>query len=178
MKARTAAFLVLILPVACAGDVSQLPRISARESIQLTTGAFRPGGAIPSRFTCDGENIHPPLRWMGGPPAEEYTLIMVDQDADEFVHWIVYGIPGNITAIAETSPPPGASEGVNGFERVGYGGPCPPRTDAAHTYLFTVYSLRVARTGGLGPGASLQEVLDAIRCCIQAKGSLSATYAR
>jgi Raf kinase inhibitor-like YbhB/YbcL family protein len=103
---------------------------------------------------------------------------MVDQDADEFVHWIVYGIPGHIPAVGPVLPPPGAREGRNGFERVGYGGPCPPRGDSAHTYLFTVYSLRVARTEGLGPGASLDEVLEVIRCCIQAQGSLSATYGR
>ncbi len=177
MKPRAAAVLVLLLS-ACTGDVSQLPRISARESIQLTTDAFRRGGTIPAQFTCDGENLHPPLGWTGGPPAEEYTVVMVDRDADEFVHWIVYGIPGHITAIEAMSPPPGASEGLNGFERVGYGGPCPPRTDRAHTYLFTVFSLRVARTRGLEPGASLEEVLEAIRCCIQARGSLSATYDR
>ncbi len=177
LKPRAGA-LLLVLLVACTGDVSQLPRVAERESIQLMTDAFRPGGAIPATFTCDGENVHPPLRWTGGPPAEEYTLIMVDQDADEFVHWIVYGIPGNITAIGATSPPPGASEGVNGFERVGYGGPCPPRTDPAHTYLFTVFSLRVARTRGLEAGASLEEVLETIRCCIQASGSLSAAYGR
>jgi Raf kinase inhibitor-like YbhB/YbcL family protein len=176
VKARVVVLLLLLF--ACTGEESRLPRISTRESIQLSTGAFRPGGAIPARFTCDGEDIHPPLQWMGGPPAEEYALVMVDRDADEFVHWIVYGIPGHITAVGATSPPPGASEGMNGFERVGYGGPCPPRMDPAHTYLFTVYSLRVARTRGLGPGASLDEVLEAIRCCIQARGSLSATYGR
>ncbi len=170
--------IAVLLLAGCTGDVSRLPRISTRESIQLSTPAFRPGGAIPGRFTCDGEDVQPPLRWMGGPPAEEYALIMVDRDAEAFVHWIVYGIPGNITAVASTSPPPGATEGLNGFERVGYGGPCPPQTDAAHTYVFTVYSLRVARARGLGPGASLEEVLEAIRCCIQASGSLSATYER
>ena len=179
VKSRAAGVvLLLLLLAACTGDVSRLPRIARRESIQLTTGAFRAGGAIPARFTCDGEDAHPPLRWAGGPPAEEYALVMVDQDADEFVHWIVYGIPGNITAVGPISPPPGATEGRNGFERVGYGGPCPPRAEPAHRYLFTVYSLRVARTQGLGPGASLDEVLEAIRCCIQAQGSLSAMYGR
>ena len=88
---------------------------------------------------------------------------MVDPDADEFVHWIVYGIPGTITAVDAASLPPGAKEGMNGFGRTGYGGPCPPRTDRAHTYLFTVYSLRVARAARLGPGASLEDVLEAIR---------------
>jgi Raf kinase inhibitor-like YbhB/YbcL family protein len=177
VKPRAAAVLLLFL-TACTGDVSRLPRIANRESIQLTTAAFRPGGAIPARFTCDGEGVHPPLRWAGGPPAEEYALVMVDRDAGEFVHWIIYGIPGNITAVGPISPPPGAVEGQNGFERVGYGGPCPPRGDQAHRYLFSVYSLRVARAQGLEPGASLDEVLEAIRCCIQAQGSLSATYGR
>ena len=177
MKAR-AVIVVLLLLAGCTGDVSRLPRIARRDSILLTTGAFRSGGTMPARFTCDGEDVHPPLRWAGGPPAEEFALVMVDQDADEFVHWLVYGIPGHIPAVGRTSPPPGAREGQNGFERVGYGGPCPPQADSAHRYLFTVYSLRVVRTQGLGPGASLDEVLEAIRCCIQAHGSLSATYER
>ncbi len=178
MGVRRVAAAVLVFVAACTGNVSRLPRISARESIQLTTPVFRSGGAIPVRLTCDGQDIHPPLRWTGGPPAEEYVLVMVDRDAGEFVHWVVYGIPGNITAIGASSPPPGASEGMNGFERLGYGGPCPPRNDQAHRYLFTVYSLRVARTRGLAAGASLEEVLEAIRCCIQARGSLVGTYAR
>ena len=163
---------------ACTGDASRLPRFAARESIQLTTPAFRPAGRFPVEFTCDGEDVHPPLRWTGGPPAEEYAVVMVDQDADEFVHWLVYGIPGTITAVDATSLPPGAREGLNGFGRTGYGGPCPPRTDEAHTYLFTVYSLRVPRARDLEAGASLEEVLEAIRCCIQAKGSVAATYDR
>jgi Raf kinase inhibitor-like YbhB/YbcL family protein len=174
---RVAAGLLVLL-AGCAGDVSRLPRISARESIQLSTPAFQSAGPMPVRFTCNGEDLHPPLRWVGGPPAEEFALVMVDQDADEFVHWIVYGIPGTITAIESASLPPGSSEGINGFGRTGYGGPCPSRTDRAHTYLFTLYSLRVPRARGLGSGASLEEVLEAIRCCIQAQGTLMATYGR
>ena len=168
----------LVFLVGCTGDVSRLPRIAARESIQLSTPAFRPGGAIPARFTCDGEDVHLPVRWVGGPPAEEFALIMVDRDADEFVHWIVYGIPGTITEIDAVAPPPGAKEGMNGFGRTGYGGPCPPRSDEAHRYVLTVYSLRVPRAQGLPSGAALEQVLEAIRCCIQAQGSLAGTYAR
>ena len=178
MALTRVAAVVLVLLAACTGDVSRLPRIAARESIQLSTPAFRPGGPIPVRFTCDGEDVHLPLRWVGGPPAEEFAVVMVDRDADEFVHWIVYGIPGTITEIGAVAPPPGAKEGLNGFERTGYGGPCPPRTDRAHTYVLTVYSLRVPRAREVPSGAALEQVLEAIRCCIQAQGSLAGTYAR
>ena len=178
MALKRLALLLALVLCACTGDVSRLPRFAARESIQLSAPAFRPARRIPVQFTCDGEGVHPPLRWAGGPPAEEYALVMVDRDADEFVHWLVYGIPGTVSAIDAAAVPPGAREGLNGFGRTGYGGPCPPRTDEAHTYLFTVYSLRVPRARGLAAGASLEEVLEAIRCCIQAKGSLSAAYAR
>jgi Raf kinase inhibitor-like YbhB/YbcL family protein len=175
---RRAAVGVLLVLTACSADVSRLPRVSARESITLISPAFRDGGPVPAAFTCDGQDVHPPVRWMGGPPAEEFALIMVDKSAGEFVHWIVYGIPGTVTGLGEGTVSPPAREGTNTFERVGYGGPCPPRGDQPHLYVFTLYGLRIPRAGSLRSGAALEEVLDAIRCCIQSRGSLSGIYGR
>ena len=175
---RIAACLLLSFLCACSGGVSKLPRISKRESIQVTSSAFTNGGRIPARFTCDGEEVAPPLRWTGGPPAEEYAVVVVDRNADEFVHWIVYGIPGTVTSLGPDAAAPGATQGRNSFDKLGYGGPCPPQTGSAHVYVFTVYSLRLPRAARVPSGASLEEVVDAIRCCIQAQGSLTGTYER
>ena len=175
--ALTRVGLVLLLSLAaCTTNTSQLPKVAARESITVTSLAFQDGGRIPAAFTCDGQEAHPPLEWSGGPPAEEFVLFMVDKDASEFVHWVVYGIPGTVTALQAGAVPPFLKEGLNSFGKSSYGGPCPPRGDEAHHYVFTVYSLRLAKGAGLQPGASLDQVVAAVRCCVQAVGSLSGTY--
>src|SRR5438445_679675 len=86
----------LLAATACTtGPTSQLPQVSQTDSIRLVSPAFTTGSAIPARYTCDGPDVSPPLSWSGGPPAEEYALIVTDPDAQggEFVHWVVYAIP-------------------------------------------------------------------------------------
>jgi Raf kinase inhibitor-like YbhB/YbcL family protein len=151
--------------------------VATTDSIVLESPAFVNGGPIPREHTCDGADRSPPLSWRGGPPAEEYVLVVVDADAGDFVHWVVVGIPGKVTTVPEGQVPPGAREGVNDFGRVGYGGPCPPAGET-HRYVFTVYSLRTPRVGEVPAGATLDQVLEAIRCCIQARGSLVGSYRR
>ena len=104
--------------------------------------------------------------------------MMVDVDANEFVHWAAYGIPGQVTSMEAGILPTGTKEGTNGFEKVGYGGPCPPPGDGPHHYVFTVYSLRLAKGETVRTGATVDELIEAIRCCIQARGSLAGTYGR
>ncbi|HEX9410979.1 MAG TPA: YbhB/YbcL family Raf kinase inhibitor-like protein [Actinomycetota bacterium] len=183
LKAGRSALSVCLLIAAAAcstGSTSQLPRVSQTDSIQLASPAFGAGSAIPTRYTCDGQDVSPPLSWTGGPPAEEYALIVTDPDArgGEFVHWIVYAIPASANSFEEDAIPGGAVEGTNGFSKSGYGGPCPPRGDPAHGYVFTVYGLRTAQGGSIPAGASLDQVLNVIRCCIQSKGMLVGSYGR
>src|SRR5438552_11293484 len=86
---------LLVAAAACGtGPASQLPQVSQTDSITLASPAFISGSAIPARYTCDGQDVSPPLSWSGGPPAEEFALIATDPDArgGEFVHWIVYAI--------------------------------------------------------------------------------------
>jgi Raf kinase inhibitor-like YbhB/YbcL family protein len=170
--------LALALFPACGSRATRLPPVSREGSIRLTSPAFRDGGPIPAAYTCDGRDVSPPLAWTGGPPAEEYALVVIDVDAPggSFTHWVAYGIPGSVSALPEGGLPEGTWEGTNDFRQVGYRGPCPP-PGRPHRYVFTIYALRTAPPA-LGPGASLQEVLDAIRCCIEAKGTLVGTYAR
>ncbi|HXF56050.1 MAG TPA: YbhB/YbcL family Raf kinase inhibitor-like protein [Actinomycetota bacterium] len=168
---------VVLAGVGCRTQGSRLPQVARAESIELESPAFPDGGPIPAEYTCDGADVSPPLAWGGGPPAEEYVLVAVDADAADFVHWVVVGIPPTVTSVPEGGLPPGAREGVNDFDRVGYGGPCPPKGET-HRYVFTVYSLRSPRADRVPSGATLEEVLDAVSCCIQAQGTLVGAYRR
>jgi len=174
------AFLLLAAAACTTGPTSQLPQVSQTDSIHLTSSAFAAGSAIPALYTCDGQDVSPPLSWSGGPPSEEFTLIVTDRDArgGEFVHWIVYAIPAAANSFPEGGVPDGAVQGTNGFHKPGYGGPCPPRGDPAHRYVFTLYGLRTAQGASIAPGATLEQVLAVIRCCIEAKGTLVGTYGR
>ena len=108
-------------------------------AFQLTSSAFAEGGDIPAEHTCDGADRSVPLAWSGAPDGTaEFALIMDDPDARGFVHWVVVGIPGTATEIADTLPGD-AREGQGDFGRAGYSGPCPP--SGTHRYAFTLYAL-------------------------------------
>ena len=115
--------------------------------MQLTSSAFSTGDAIPSQYTCDGENISPPLSW-DTPPDGTISLALIVEDLDApkgtFTHWIVYNLPPTIVFLAEkmaSSPriEEGGLQGKNDFEQLDYGGPCPP--NGTHRYFFKLYAL-------------------------------------
>ena len=138
--------------------------------------AFQAGGQIPRRFTCNGRNVSPPLRWSGVPPrARELALLVEDPDAGDFVHWSLLALPRGTRALAEGHVPATADQAKNSFGKAGWGGPCPPK-GSTHHYVFTLYALR--RPLGLGPGASPKQASTAIRAAAIAKGTLSARYGR
>ena len=179
-RRRLLACLGLLVAACTTGPTSQLPQVSQTDSIQLVSPAFVGGSAIPALYTCDGQDVSPPLSWSGGPPTEEFALIVTDPGArgGEFVHWIVYAIPASANSFPEDAIPDGAVEGTNGFGKAGYGGPCPPRGDPPHRYVFTLYGLRAAQGTSVPAGATLDQVLSVIRCCIESKGTLVGTYGR
>lgn len=120
-------------------------------AMTLASGAFDHQGAIPKRFTCDGEDVSPDLAWSNLPDGtRSLALIIDDPDAPDpaapqmvFVHWVLYNIPPELPGLpdginAETLPS-GAAEGINDFQRVGYGGPCPP--SGRHRYFHKLYAL-------------------------------------
>jgi Raf kinase inhibitor-like YbhB/YbcL family protein len=121
-------------------------------SMTLTSSAFKHCEEIPSKYTCDGEDISPPLAWSGVPPtALSLALIVEDPDAPDpaapqriWTHWVLYNIPPDATGLKEgVSPnelPPGTLEGMNDWHRTGYGGPCPPI--GRHRYFFKLYALK------------------------------------
>ncbi len=117
----------------------------------LTSSAFAHKGEIPSVYTCEGEDVSPPLAWTDPPAgAKSLALIVDDPDAPDpaapkmtWVHWVLYNLPPKAGALAEAAAadalPPGAREGRNDWGRTGYGGPCPPI--GRHRYFFKLYAL-------------------------------------
>ena len=116
-------------------------------AFQLTSPAFKEGGTIPSKYTCEGINVSIPLAWSGAPfGTKSFALIYDDPDCAgaPFVHWLLYNLPGHHAALAEAFPkeaalPDGTLQGTNDFGKVGYGGPCPPT--GSHRYYFKLYAL-------------------------------------
>ncbi len=118
-------------------------------SLTLSSAAFTPNSRIPTRYTCDGEDISPPLRWAGAPDGtRSFALVCADPDAPAgtWYHWAIYDIPAAATQLAEDCPPQtkdGSHQALNDFGNRGYGGPCPPPRHGAHHYKFTLYALKV-----------------------------------
>ena len=110
----------------------------------LTSSAFHDGETIPRQFTCDGDNIAPPLAWSGAPEGtHSFALVMDDPDAPggTFTHWLLFDIPVTTKELRE-----GTGTALrNSFGRTEYGGPCPPRGHGSHRYIFTLSALDVLR---------------------------------
>lgn len=117
--------------------------------LTLTSRAFAHESPIPERYTCEGEDLSPPLAWSGAPAgARSLALIVSDPDAPDpaapktkWVHWVLYDLPTADGALIEAVAklPAGAREGRNDWKRTGYGGPCPPI--GTHRYFFELYAL-------------------------------------
>lgn len=147
--------------------------------LTLTSEAFDDGETIPTRYTCDGEEVSPPLEWSGVPDgASELVLLMTDPDAPsgEFVHWVVGGLDPASGGLEEGEVPTDAVEGTNDFDEQGYGAPCPPSEDTAHRYVFRLYA--TDERVDMEPGASVDEVRGTLEDGALADGQLVGTYAR
>ncbi len=132
-------------------------------ALAISSTAFSNGGMIPSRYTCDGANISPPLQWSGLPAGTKTVALIVDDPdapAKTWVHWVVYDLPANTTQLPENIKPQenlagGGKQGTNDFKKIGYGGPCPP--SGTHRYFFKLYAVDIQTS--LGPGATKDELL-------------------
>lgn len=117
--------------------------------MKLTSSAFENNETIPTAYTCEGENISPPLSWSGVPnKAKSLALIVDDPDAPSgtFTHWVAYNLPPMPPNLAEGASlsdrlSEGLREGLNSFGEQGYGGPCPPRGGGEHRYFFRLYAI-------------------------------------
>ncbi|WP_159726404.1 YbhB/YbcL family Raf kinase inhibitor-like protein [Methylosinus sp. Ce-a6] len=116
--------------------------------MRLQSTAFAEGAEIPRKYTCDGENVSPPLQWSGAPAqTKSFALLCDDPDAPAGVwrHWAVYDLSPDGSGLPEGAGRPGPqrgfSQGINDFDRSGYGGPCPPPRHGVHHYRFRLLAL-------------------------------------
>ena len=174
---RLSGLLVLLLLLAACGAPAQqagAPTSVANGSGTATTGvgalvgalnitstAFNEGAAIPRKYTCNAENVSPPLAWSGVPAgAKSLALIADDPDAPggTWTHWVLFNLPATSTGLLEgikpQDSPEGATQATTSFRKVGYGGPCPP--SGTHRYYFRLYAL--------GTPLSLASDCDGGRC--------------
>ena len=156
----------------------------AKMALRIESPAFAENGEIPVRFTCEGEDVSPPLSW-SAPPAgtKSLALIVDDPDAPDpraprrtWVHWIVYAIPPGVRALDEGAGagalPAGARHGENDWGRADYGGPCPPI--GRHRYFHKLYALD-AVLGDLGT-PDKAELERAMKGHVLAHAELVGTY--
>jgi Raf kinase inhibitor-like YbhB/YbcL family protein len=191
---------LLLLSVACGGGAStdkdttssappsamSTDTSSRRQtvSLEVTSSAFKQGGVIPARYTCEGDDASPPIAWNGAPSrTQSLAMIVDDPDAPDpakpqrvYVHWVIYGISPTTTSLPENASkkgmPAGAQQGKNDFGKQQYGGPCPPI--GRHRYFFKLYALDTQPTFVSAPTKA--DLLAAMEGHIIAQGELMGTY--
>ena len=150
--------------------------------MEITSSAFQNEGMVPTKYTCDGEDISPPLSWSDLPESTQ-SLALISDDPDApmgtWVHWVIYNIPPsekgfheNISKEKKLSN--GSLQGITDFKRVGYGGPCPP--GGTHRYYFKLYALNTKLN--LEAGATKKQLLQAIEGHVLAQAELMGKYKR
>lgn len=154
-------------------------------ALSLKSRAFEEGKRIPTKHTCDGPDVSPPLAWSGGPEGTKaWALICDDPDAPRgtWVHWVLYDLPADVHELPEGIPAEetlaklgGAKQGRNDFGRIGYGGPCPP-PGKPHRYFFKLYALDAPL--GLEPGAKKAELEKAMEGHVRGEARWMGTYGR
>jgi Raf kinase inhibitor-like YbhB/YbcL family protein len=154
--------------------------------LSLKSSAFAHNGPIPAKYTCDSQDISPPLAWLGVPDrAKSLALIVDDPDAPDpkapkrvWVHWVLYNLPAADGGLSEGAKgdalPAGAVEGTNDWPRVGYGGPCPPI--GRHRYFFKLFALDTVLPD-LG-NATKAKLEQAMRGHVIEQAELMGTYER
>jgi len=149
---------------------------------QLTSSAFASGEMIPPEYSCDGEDISPPLVWSDPPEdTQSFALIVDDPDAPlgAWVHWVLYNLPAGTRGLPQGVPPDselpdGSRQGENNWRRLGYDGPCP--TGGTHNYSFRLHALDTVLD--LAAGATKEQLLQAMEGHILAQAELKGRYAR
>jgi hypothetical protein len=155
-------------------------------AFEISSSAFPRGGSIPARYTCDGDDVSPPLAWNDVPEGTRSLVLIVDDpDAPDpaapkmtWVHWVLYNLPADSTGLPEgVAPadlPSGTEEGLNDWKRTGYGGPCPPI--GRHRYFFKLYALKVVLP--FTDPLTKAELLEAMEGQVLDEAVLMGTYQR
>ena len=146
-------------------------------SLTLTSDAFVNGQSIPAKYSCVGKNISPALAW-NDPPAgtQSFALIVDDPDAPigTWVHWVLFNIPVDTRSLQENMDPSAMSAGKNSSGNLRFDGPCPP--SGTHRYFFKLYALDA--TLSLSPGATKEQILNAMKGHNLAQGELMGTFSK
>lgn len=176
--------VILVAQVGCGtAQPPQQEEEATAGNLALESTAFEAGSSIPERYSCDGDDLSPPLSWSELPSGTE-SLVLIFDDPDApvgtWVHWVLFNVPASARSFPEDLPETEVVAGVgvhgsNSWSTVGYGGPCPP-PGSTHTYMFRLYALDTMLD--LDPGASRQDVDGAMQGHILASGSLLGTYGR
>jgi hypothetical protein len=152
--------------------------------MRLSSTAFSDGADIPRRYTCEGEDISPPLQWSDAPhETQSFVLLCDDPDAPAgtWRHWAVYNIPSSETGLPEGAGLASASHGfkqaINDFGRADYGGPCPPRGHGTHHYRFHLLAIS-RRELDLGKNPTFADVEKEARKRLLAEATLVGLYRR
>jgi Raf kinase inhibitor-like YbhB/YbcL family protein len=152
-------------------------------AFDLSSTAFWPGRSIPQKYTRDGQNISPPLKW-SAPPNGTHSLALICDDPDAprrtFTHWVIFNLPADSYELAEgasttKSLPRGATQGTNDFGDIGFVGPSPP-PGKPHHYSFKLFALD--QSLDLAPGATKDQLLAAMQGHILGETQLIGTFAR
>jgi Raf kinase inhibitor-like YbhB/YbcL family protein len=145
--------------------------------LQITSPAFPHEEMIPSRFTCDGADVSPPLSIVNIPERTRSLALIVDDPdapAGTWVHWVVWNILPETGEIPENSVPRGAIQGTNDFGKQRYGGPCPP--SGTHRYCFKLYAIDAPIA--LKSGATKAQIEEAMKGHVLAQAELVGLYRR
>lgn len=152
--------------------------------MRLSSPAFSDGSAIPRRHTCDGDDLSPPLEWSDPPPGtRSFTLLCDDPDAPggTWHHWAAYDIPAALMSLAQGAAQHadrlGFKQAMNDFQRLEYGGPCPPRRHGPHHYHFRLLALSVDRLAA-AKSPSCRDIAREARKHVLAEARLVGIYER
>jgi Raf kinase inhibitor-like YbhB/YbcL family protein len=152
--------------------------------LTVTSETFTDGAAIPRESVfggCGGANQSPQLAWSGAPDGtRSYAITCFDPDAPTgsgYWHWVLWGIPASVTGLAVgQGTPDGSTTGRNDYGASEYGGPCPPKGDGAHRYVFTVYALDVPSLDGVDAGLTGASLVFTMRGHVLASGAVTGTF--
>ncbi len=176
--ARDSTFIRILAGAACVLALQVMTReVTGMGSFQISSPAFKHNQMIPSKHTCDGADVNPPLLIGNVPPeAKSLALIVDDPDAPAgtWVHWVLWNIDPKTGEIGENSVPVAAHQGTTDFRVRHYGGPCPP--SGTHRYFFKLYALDT--TLNLGPDTTKAALERAMKGHIVAQGELIGLYKR
>lgn len=171
-------FTVLLFPRGTMKPIKRSTSVpKGKVTMTITSSAFAHNSPMPSKYTCDGENINPPLTFSEIPAnAQSLVLLVDDPDAPggTFHHWSIYNMDPKTTQIDENSKPVMGIEGMTSFGKAGYGGPCPP--SGTHRYFFKLYALDTKLN--LPEQATFNEIEDAMQNHILAQAELIGLYNR